>query len=434
MTRSLHSGYDNENFKLIAPNITFLTGSIDLSLSAGRAIYTGKENVKVTLQVTGKKDELIPLESYSRYEFKEQVILKADKGPLFIIGDTQGYKVYTGSQDLEGLPLLTGMEVVSDKEITVKNHLQENADIKLPQNGHYITKSLGTKSDGYNFTIPYPDGYYYAKLHNLTGPRKDQAGVILLSPSVGSDDTPPVTSLDAIQRLPVYATKQIKLKEVITELSDYKLTIVDNDFGESGNATIDENTKILTLGKFDAPGEKHLTLQITDENGNETKMKMTIEVYTPIPHITDVNLDAMTLSGTIKEFIDNEPVHIFRLRPTEKPIFIDKKSANTKNDGIFMHTWQKKEEEIILTASGDTMKISSHGVIKNLPAGFTTEILSATSSEPMRIYINDAQKHAVYKQILVLPETAKLVNRLENPDETFGLLISISNSTQFVSA
>lgn len=130
--------------------------------------------------------------------------------------------------------------MISDEDIKIQNHTADSS-VEIPKNGYYISRSLGTKSESYSFTIDYPDGYYYARLHNLSNTPKDRAGIVLLAPNEASDKTPPVIALEEVQRIPVYATKTIDLKELITELSSYSVSIdsdtsVDSDGdGDSSN-------------------------------------------------------------------------------------------------------------------------------------------------------------------------------------------------------
>lgn len=48
-------------------------------------------------------------------------------------------------------------------------------DLSLSAGTTYITYGLGTRADHYNISLPYADGYYYARLQNLTDKKLDRA-------------------------------------------------------------------------------------------------------------------------------------------------------------------------------------------------------------------------------------------------------------------
>lgn len=53
--------------------------------------------------------------------------------------------------------------------------LTNDRDIPLSPASTYITYDLGDRSHHYEVSIPYANGYYYARLHNLTDKETDRA-------------------------------------------------------------------------------------------------------------------------------------------------------------------------------------------------------------------------------------------------------------------
>lgn len=58
---------------------------------------------------------------------------------------------------------------------SVVRDLRSRQDITLLGGSTYLTYDLGQRSDNYNITLPYADGYYYARLQNLTDPKRHRA-------------------------------------------------------------------------------------------------------------------------------------------------------------------------------------------------------------------------------------------------------------------
>jgi hypothetical protein len=71
--------------------------------------------------------------------------------------------------------------------------------------------NLGDPALRYEVSIPYINGYYYARLQNLTKDKLDRAGVVLLAPQASSDDGSPIVDLPSRIRLPIYSTREYKI-------------------------------------------------------------------------------------------------------------------------------------------------------------------------------------------------------------------------------
>lgn len=165
---------------------------------------------------------------------------------------------------LSGLPILPGMRLTSSDNFTIFD-TTHNKNIALPANSVYIVKNLRSNSDKYRFTIPYPNGNYYARLQHLSSGKNYRTGVTLISPQLGSDSTPPAVSLSETIRVPVYSKETLQFSEIISEMSAYTVEVdedtsvdadgngvFDDDFGEARrNVTI--SPQEMTLENFDTP-------------------------------------------------------------------------------------------------------------------------------------------------------------------------------------
>lgn len=337
------------------------------------------------------------------------------------------------------------MQVYSDAAYSVFD-VSHNNEVRLPPNSEYMVKNLGTESEMYNFSIPYQNGYYYARLSHLSAPNNVRAGVVLLSPQLASDSTSPVISLSDVIRVPVYAEKSYKIADIVTELSGYELKIdedasvdankndvYDDDFDEArNNVTITEND--IIFHDFKTPQNREMVLQVRDEFGNISKFPLTVEVYTPIPNIEAVSSDGF-LSGKLNEILPKEPVDIFRIRTSEVPNIINSGSLMTNVDGVFASGSYKQSENIIAKSASDSFQIKKTGFFENLPAGYEVRVTPATLKNPLTISVLNVQKEVVYEQFLTLPSTARILeNTPENMSATGNLLVTPGLNYSFVSA
>ena len=137
--------------------------------------------------------------------------------------------------------------------------------------------ALGKEKSRYEVSIPYPNGYYYARLQNLTPKKGDRAGVVLFAPQASSDAGAPVIDLPSQIRLPIYSTKTFKISEIMTDLSNAQIfadgdltldsngdNIPDNDFSKVGTGFKITQTEI-SFGLFNKPGKYTMNLQAVDE-------------------------------------------------------------------------------------------------------------------------------------------------------------------------
>lgn len=237
------------------------------------------------------------------------------------------------------------MRLTSDQSFSIRDHTHRHT-LDFDPNAVYITKNISSRSENFSFSIPYPNGFYSARLSHLSHDKNDRAGVTLLAPQRGSDTTPPVISLGGALRVPVYATTTIPLEEIVTELSEYDVSIdidttvdadangiYEDDFVTAGSGVTVTDTELI-FGKFDAPGKKTLLLRVQDEFGNVTDMPLTLEIFTPIPRIHHADATGM-FSGALDVAVAEEPIDFFRIRNSEMPLYINTGSVWTDEAGIF---------------------------------------------------------------------------------------------------
>lgn len=78
--RSLVRGADHDGFRLESGQLTVLTGSIYISLSPGRSLYTGNARVPIFYKnATVSGTEMMILEPNMRYEFDTTTEIRAER-------------------------------------------------------------------------------------------------------------------------------------------------------------------------------------------------------------------------------------------------------------------------------------------------------------------------------------------------------------------
>lgn len=165
--------------------------------------------------------------AHRAYQFSDTIEIRANGGPIFVIGEGSGDYHYSSEDNFDGLPILPGMQITSEDGFTIYDNTHRE-NISLPKNSLYTVKNLGMESEAYNFNISYPNGFYYARLHHLTSNKNDRAGIALLSPQLSSDNSNPVVSLSESVRVPVYAERKFQISDFVTELSPFAIQIDEN--------------------------------------------------------------------------------------------------------------------------------------------------------------------------------------------------------------
>lgn len=165
----------------------------------------------------------------------------------------------------------------------------------------------------------------------------------LFTPQESSDDGAPVVDLPAKIRLPIYSKKSYNFTDILSDRSDATITIdgdnsidgsdpdsiTDNDFETTGTGfKVDTNTQSIIFGEFDKPGMYNMVLKARDSMGNTTIVPFIVEAYALIPQIQSVNSTGNIL-GSVNEPMIGTPVHFFRVRPGEAPIFLSSGATDT---------------------------------------------------------------------------------------------------------
>lgn len=448
VNQSLDSGFDDPSFLLESPKIHVFTGSIYLSLSPNRPLYTGKKQVDITYKTSeGDDPKVLHLEPYSEYQFGQTMEIRAEGGPLFIIEDGLSTEKYTGSKDFDGLPILPSMKIYSEKPFSRQNHIKNRTE-KNNADAVYMMQTLGKPAKEYSVAVDYPNGYYYARITSLSDPDQHLSNVVLLSPQSASDKTAPVVAFPGGGnkiRIPVYAAASYKFDDIITELSDYdvrvdadtsvdsdKNGIFDDDFVKSATG-VNIASENITFGPYDTPGNKNMLLEVRDEYGNITRLPMTVEIYTPIPSID--SFSGKILSGSLSEPLSQEPIHIWRLRGSEYPTLVNTDPLWTDSVGKFGTGFLENPEQIIVTASGGNWQIGYHGEIHSLPNTYHVRVIPATQGSPMVIRIEDgSNKDGVYEQSLFLSDTNRIVDGSRDDTSGTGVIVTPKSGTSLMNA
>ncbi len=243
------------------------------------------------------------------------------------------------------MPLLDGMKLQNTEgAISIYNTVSKEATY-IEKNGTYQYLSLGNQSDEYSISVPYENGFYFARLSAIqsNGVVSDHAGITLLAPQKSLDTDPPIVDLPDTIRVPVYQKKDFILKDVMTDSSDFSVKIdpnitldengdgiYDNDFSPQGTGVSVVSGKI-SFGPYDTLDPRLMSLEVMDEFGNTTIHPIGIEVYTPTP--TFVSFGSDMLSGSLDEALFHEPIDAFRIRPGVPMSRISENPALTRDTG-----------------------------------------------------------------------------------------------------
>ncbi len=130
---------------------------------------------------------------------------------------------------------------------------------------------------------------------------------ILLAPQQYNDSLPPQIGLSQKIRVPVYQEQTLNLTPYIYEdggISDITRVWIDTDLAkdsdEDGNTQNDDDrdrvaislspAKIgLTFGPYEELFERNVKIFVEDNNGNIAAKEVPLEVYAPIPDISDIS-------------------------------------------------------------------------------------------------------------------------------------------------
>jgi hypothetical protein len=217
------------------PKMVVLTGAQDFILSPGRTLYTGNQAVTIRYS-TGTSTTRIDkkLEAHRGYSFADIANVSLDSGTLYIIYPSIVSERYMYSPVLIGMPILPGMQLTSSLGEVILRDLVHNDDIVLSPKSLYHSESITRLADEYSAEIPYPNGYYYARIQNLDGRNTTTAREVLFTPQASSDTSAPDLDIRDTIRIPVYQARDIPLQSIITETNPYTLK-VDPDISQDSD-------------------------------------------------------------------------------------------------------------------------------------------------------------------------------------------------------
>jgi hypothetical protein len=363
----------------------------------------------------------LELAAHRGYSFGELANVSLDSGTLYIVYPSIVSERYSYSPDIIGMPILPGMHITSSRgEVIIADHVHDD-DIILSPNSLYHSEPITRLGDEYSVEIPYPNGYYYARIQNLDDQHMTTARETLLTPQASNDKSSPDLDIRDTIRVPVYQSRDIPLQSIITETNPYTLRI-DPDISQDtdGNWVYDDDfitsslgvsvtPTTLTLGSYNTIGKRDMMFQVVDEYHNTTLLPVSVEVYAPIPFVSGV-----TASGSVRgwagESLLGEPIHLFRVRPGTEIRKLHTGALLTESGGLFQSTDFSLASGATLSSSGYQVSISDRGIFGPLPSGYSTRVILADAKDPLHIDILDARWVAVYRQMVVLPATPSLVD------------------------
>jgi hypothetical protein len=214
-----------------------LTGAMDFVLSPGRTLYTGNRAVTIRY-ATGTDTIQIEkiLEPHRGYSFADLTNVSLDSGTLYIVYPSIVSEQYTYSDALRGMPILPGMRITSAGGEVILRDLVHDDDIIISPRALYLSESITRIADEYSVEIPYPNGYYYARIQSLDARGMTTARETLFTPQASSDTSAPDLDIRDTIRVPVYQARDIPLQSIITETNPYTLSIdIDVSQDSDGN-------------------------------------------------------------------------------------------------------------------------------------------------------------------------------------------------------
>ncbi|HRI35736.1 MAG TPA: hypothetical protein PK765_01360 [bacterium] len=199
----------------------------------------------------------------------------------------------------------------------------------------YEYQSIGDRDGEYSFALPRENRFSYARLAPFdAGGYGTWANLTLLAPQIAADNEPPVLYVSDTLRIPVYQSREISLRDQISDSSniaeifyDFDTTI---DTDANGDPTDDRdslagdpvfpirthtgsNVYDVSLGAFDTLFLRPIRLHAIDAAGNRAFRDVMLEVYAPVPIISGRNASGMVVGG-LNESLSGEPVDLVRVR------------------------------------------------------------------------------------------------------------------------
>lgn len=441
--RSLDRVGNPESFAIEWPRMEVLTGPMEFILSPWRTLYTGDEAVTIlywTWTAEPTIEKRIP--AHRGFAIPDIANVSFDRWTLYIVYPSIVPERYTYSDDLIGMPILPGMAVYAGEwEVILLDHMH-NDDIVLPVNSFYHAESSIKLGNEYSVQLEYPNGFYQARIENLDTLWTQSAGEVLFTPQASSDSSAPDVDIRDAIRVPVYQEHSILLSDVITDTNPYTV-LVDTDTAQDSdnNWVYDDDFRTsslwlsvtdttLTLGPYDTIGNRYMMFKVTDEFYNTTYLPVTIQVYSPIPRITE-SLGTGAVRWTLGDTLEWEPVHLFRVRTGTDIFRLSTWAILTDTGWVFETGEYFTSSGVELTTSWQSVRISELGIPTSLPSGYSTRVVLASVDNPLSIVILDSVGRQLYRQIITLPEDAVFTT---NSGATEGVILNPSSWYSTVSA
>jgi hypothetical protein len=418
MERSLVTVSDPETFTLEWPALTTLSAPTAFTLTAGRPLYTGPTQTRIsyttlTLSWTLKT---LTLKPYTRYTFDEALSGSLTSGKLYFF-DALSDESMPYDEGMRGMPLLDGMILSSTGWSFTLRDVWRDEIFRIAPGGEYQFMILPYRDDSYTLNIPYKNGFYSARLRSLDS--SVQAGVTLLAPQESLDQSPPLVELDDTLRIPVYQSRIYSLSGILRDQSPVTLSIdpditqdenrdgiSDNDFSQSGS-TFFLTGDTLRFGSFDTLDRHTLLLRASDMYLNFTLVPLILEIYAPTPEI-----EGFTATGHLYGSVENEPtepVHFFRIRGGSPIDLISPQSIRTNQDGVFSTGSLLTGSGVRFSYSGGVIFIDQNtGTPEWMGTLLSIDTLPATGTTPMRMRYKNSRGQYLFEQFLTLPVSTRI--------------------------
>ncbi len=431
--RSLLSVSDPDSFSLLGPKITVLSWGVTFSLPVGRTLYTGSEPFSFLLLDWTGASTTLTLDPYTSYKFSGTQKWRVTNGKAYSFGMSEGEGTYPYSDDYRWMPLIAEMRLISSfGSFKIREHTTGNI-LVLPPWGSYMLRSLGERADSYSTTITYPNGNYSARLTRLD-PNRTLTDVILLSPQMSADSGAPIIDFPDTIRVPVYAQKTYNLHDFISEMhtfnvmidgdirvDDNKNGIADDDFSLSSTWMKIEGDNLIIL-PHESLDTTNFIMRVRDEVWNTSYKVIKLEIYSPIPEITNVTSTGWTM-WQISETINEEPIHIFRARQWSDITMISPDPLFTHSGWNFMSGSYFTKIGAIIENGVSRIAVSENGVITGIPPTYSVSVKAANTTNPMKFILEDDTGKSIYEQSLVLPEGVDITTNMTSSLPKWELVI-----------
>ena len=106
----------------------------------------------------------------------------------------------------------------------------------------------------------------------------------------------------------------------------------------------------LTFGPYDTVGTRNMMLRVTDEYHNTTTLPITLQIYAPIPRISELSTSGV-IRGGMDEALFGEPMHLFRVRTGTDIERLHTGAILSSTGGVFESDVLNQSSGAILTTS-----------------------------------------------------------------------------------